>query len=197
SQMFQPLRADSAVTFFPGSLGGVDWGGGSFDPETGLYIININNLASPQQMAQQPDGSWGMKIGYAYFRDPETLNPCGKPPWGELVAVDVNTGDVAWRSVLGANEDPLLKDAGKISGGGPITTASGLTFIGATMDSMIRSFDTRTGALLWEDKLPASNYGTPMTYAMEGGRQALAVVATGGFAGDPVLSDELVVYSLP
>lgn len=197
SKMFQPLRADSAVAFFPGSLGGVDWGGGSFDPATGLYVVNINNLASPQQMAQQPDGTWGMKIGYTYFRDPESGLPCGKPPWGELVAVDVNTGDIAWRSVLGDNEEPMLKDAGQISAGGPITTASGLTFIGATRDSMIRAFDTRTGKLLWEDKLPASNYGTPMTYAMDDGRQALAVVATGGFASQPPTADEVVVYTLP
>lgn len=197
SKMFQPLRADSAVAFFPGSLGGVDWGGGSFDPATSLYVVNINSLGSPQQMEQQPDGSWGMKTGYTYFRDPETGHPCGKPPWGELVAVNVNTGDVAWRTVLGDNEEPLLKDAGRISAGGPITTASGLTFIGATTDSMIRAFDTRTGELLWKDQLPASNYGTPMTYAMEDGRQALAVVATGGFASQPPTADEVVVYTLP
>src|SRR5205823_738275 len=58
SKLFQPLRADSSVNFFPGSLGGVDWGGGAFDPKQGLYVINVNNLASPQQLAQQPDGSW-------------------------------------------------------------------------------------------------------------------------------------------
>lgn len=197
SKMFQPLRADSSVAFFPGSFGGIDWGGGSFDPKTGLYVVNINNLASPQQMAQQPDGSWGLKSGYAYFLDPETGNPCSKPPWGELVAVNVNTGDVAWRSVLGDNEDPALKDAGGISAGGPITTASGVTFIGATRDSMIRAFDTKTGKLLWKDRLPASNYGTPMTFEMKNGRQAVGVVATGGFAFQPATADEVVVYALP
>lgn len=197
SKRFQPLRADSAVAFFPGSLGGVDWGGGSFDPSTGLYIVNINNYASPQQMSQQPDGSWGMKIGYAYFSDPESGNPCSKPPWGELIAVNVNTGEIAWRSVLGHNEDPALQDAGVISAGGPITTASGLIFIGATRDSRIRAFDTLTGKLLWQDLLPASNYGTPMTFGLPDGRQALAVVATGGFAGQPPTADEVVVYALP
>jgi quinoprotein glucose dehydrogenase len=197
SKMFQPLRADSAVAFFPGSLGGVDWGGASFDPASGHYIVNINNLASPQQMAQQPDGTWGMKTGYAYFWDAETGRPCSKPPWGELVAVDVNTGEIAWRSVLGDNEEPELQNAGAISGGGPITTASGLTFIGATRDSMFRAFDTRTGALLWKDRLPASNVGTPMTFAMPNGRQAVAVVATGGFASQRPTGDEVIVYALP
>ncbi len=196
SKLFQPLRADSSVNFFPGSLGGVDWGGGAFDPKQGLYVINVNNLASPQQLAQQPDGSWGMKAGYAYFLDPETGNPCQKPPWGELVAVNVNTGDIAWRKVLGKNDDPLFADAGVISAGGPITTASGLTFIGATRDSMIRAFETRTGALLWSATLPASNYGTPMTYRAADGRQMLATVATGGFAFQPATSDQVVAYAV-
>lgn len=196
SKMFQPLRADSAVNFFPGSLGGADWGGGAFDPKTGLYIINLNSLASPQQMAKQPDGTWGMKNGYAYFLDPVSGRPCGRPPWGELVAVNVNTGDVAWRQVLGNNEDPALKDAGELSAGGPITTASGLTFIGATRDSMLRAFETKTGKLLWSVKLPASNYGTPMTYAV-GKRQIVATVATGGFAFQPATADEVVAYALP
>jgi quinoprotein glucose dehydrogenase len=196
SKMFQPPRADSAVNFFPSSLGGVDWGGGSFDPKTGLYVINVNALASPQQLAQQPDGTWGMKAGYAYFQDPETGNPCQKPPWGELVAVDVNKGTIAWRRPLGDNEDPAFKDAGRISAGGPITTASGLTFIGATTDNKIRGFDTKTGKLLWEATLPASNYGTPMTYRDRSNRQMVGIVATGGFSGSPPASDAVVAFSL-
>ena len=196
AKMFQPPRADSAVNFFPSSLGGVDWGGGSFDPQTGLYVINVNALASPQQLAQQPDGTWGMKAGYVYFEDQETGNPCQKPPWGELVAVDVNKGTIAWRRPLGDNEDPAFKDAGRISAGGPITTASGVTFIGATVDSKFRAFDTKTGKLLWEATLPASNYGTPMTYRDRSGRQLVGVVATGGFSGSPPLSDAVVAFAL-
>lgn len=196
SKAFQPLRADSAVNFFPGSLGGVDWGGGSFDPRTGLYVVNVNALASPQQLAQQPDGTWGMKAGYVYFQDPESGNPCQKPPWGELVAVDVNKGTIAWRRPLGDNDDPAFKDAGRISAGGPITTASGLTIIGATTDSKIRAFDSKSGKLLWQATLPASNYGTPITYRDRSGRQVVAVVATGGFSGSPPTSDAVVAFSL-
>jgi len=196
AKMFQPPRADSSVNFFPSSLGGVDWGSGSFDPRTGLYVINVNSLASPQQLAQQGDGTWGMKEGYQYFQDRETGNPCQKPPWGELVAVDVNKGTIAWRRPLGDNQDPAFKDAGRISAGGPITTASGLTFIGATTDDKIRAFDSKTGKLLWEAVLPASNYGTPMTYRDRSGRQIVAVVATGGFSGSPPNSDTVVAFSL-
>jgi quinoprotein glucose dehydrogenase len=196
ARMFQPPRADSAVNFFPSSLGGVDWGGGSFDPQSGLYVINVNALASPQQLAQQPDGSWGMKAGYVYFQDQETGNPCQKPPWGELVAVDVNKGTIAWRRPLGDNEDPAFKDAGRISAGGPITTAGGVTFIGATTDNKFRAFDTKTGKMLWEATLPASNYGTPMTYRDRSGRQLVGVVATGGFSGSPPISDAVVAFAL-
>jgi quinoprotein glucose dehydrogenase len=196
SKMFQPLRADSAVNFFPGSLGGVDWGGGAFDTKTGLYVVNVNALASPQQMAQQPDGSWGMKAGYVYFSDKETGNPCQKGPWGELVAVDVNKGTIAWRRPLGDNDDPALKGLGRVGAGGPITTAAGITFIGATPDNKFRAFNTRTGEMLWEATLPASNYGTPITYRDAGGRQVVAVVATGGFNSSPPSADAVVAFTL-
>lgn len=196
SKPFQPLRADSAVNTFPGSLGGVDWGGGSFDPKLGLYIVNINGLGSPQQLSLQPDGTWGLKSGYAYFADEDTGFPCQKPPWGELVAVDVAKGQIAWRRPLGDTGHPALKDAGVVSAGGPFTTSSGLTFIGATKDKRIRAFETKSGRLLWEADLPGSNYGVPMTYSI-GKRQMVAVVATGGFASSPVTSDQLVVYALP
>ncbi|HWI85221.1 MAG TPA: pyrroloquinoline quinone-dependent dehydrogenase [Sphingomonas sp.] len=196
SKPFQPLRADSAVNFFPGSLGGVDWGGGAFDPKLGYYIVNVNALASPQQLARQADGSWSMKGDYAYFQDPESGYPCQKGPWGELLAVDVNTGTVAWRRPLGDNEDPAFRDAGRISAGGPITTASGLTFIGATPDKKIRAFDSRTGKLLWAADLPGSNYGMPITYRSKTGRQMVATVATGGFAFSPSTSDQVVAFSL-
>jgi quinoprotein glucose dehydrogenase len=199
SKPFQPLRADSAVAFFPGSFGGVDWGGGAFDPQRGLYVVNVNALASPQQLARQPDGTWNMKDGYVYFWDRETHMPCQKPPWGELVAVDVNTGTIAWRRPLGETEGlpEGKRDTGRLSAGGPIVTATGLTIIGATDDRHIRAFDTRSGKLLWSRTLPASIYGTPMTYRGKSGRQFVATVATGGFAGSPVTDDEVMAFALP
>jgi len=199
SRMFQPLRGDSAVAFYPGSFGGIDWGGGAFDPQLGLFIVNTNTLASPQQMAKRPDGSWGMKDGYMYFWDPETHMPCQPPPWGNLVAVDVNTGKIAWKSILGVSDDlpDAMKNTGRISAGGPIVTASGLTFIGATDDRRLRAFATKTGAQLWEFKLPATEYGTPMTYAGKNGKQFVVAVSTGGFASTPVESDAVTAFALP
>jgi quinoprotein glucose dehydrogenase len=199
SKPFQPLRADSAVAFFPGSLGGLDWGGGAFDKKRGLYIVNVNALASPQQLVQQPDGSWNLKDGYVYFWDRATRIPCQKPPWGELVAVNVDNGTIAWRRTLGQTDSlpEGMRDTGRLSAGGPIVTASGLTFIGATDDNHFRAFDTGTGKLLWDTTLPASIYGTPLTYRGKSGRQFVAAVDTGGFAGSPVTNDEVMAFSLP
>jgi quinoprotein glucose dehydrogenase len=195
STLFQPLSKTHAVNTYPSSLGGVDWGGGAFDPATGYYVINVNALGAPSKLVQSDDGTWN--TGYTYFVDPMTGTPCQKPPFGELMAVDVAKGQVVWRHPLGDSGNPALKDAGALSAGGPITTASGLTFIGATRDKHIRAFDTRTGKLLWEDVMADSNYGTPMTYRTTAGKQVLAVVSTGGFGFAPPTSDELVAYALP
>jgi quinoprotein glucose dehydrogenase len=199
SKLFQPLRGDSAVASFPGSLGGVDWGGGAFDPSLGYYIVNTNDLAGPQQMAKRPDGSWGLKDGYVYFWDVKNRLPCQQPPWGSLYAVNVNTGKIAWRSTLGVSDNlpEAVRNTGRVSAGGPIVTASGLTFIGATDDSRIRAFDTKSGKELWTFKLPASIYGTPITYMGKDGKQYVAAVDTGGFAGSPIDSDTVIAFSLP
>ena len=199
SKLFQPLRGDSAVASFPGSLGGVDWGGGAFDPSLGYYIVNTNDLAGPQQMAKRPDGSWGLKDGYVYFWDIKNRLPCQQPPWGSLYAVNVNTGKIAWRSTLGVSDNlpEAVRNTGRVSAGGPIVTASGLTFIGATDDSRIRAFDTKSGKELWTFKLPASIYGTPITYMGKNGKQYVAAVDTGGFAGSPIDSDTVIAFSLP
>jgi quinoprotein glucose dehydrogenase len=105
SKMFQPLRTDSAVVSFPGSLGGIDWGGAAFDPGRGLLVANTNNLAALPTMVARPDGSYGMKDGYLYFWNPKTRQPCNAPPWGQFSAVDVNTGQIKWQVPLGVSDD--------------------------------------------------------------------------------------------
>jgi len=198
SKPFQPFRADAAVASFPGSLGGADWGGAAFDPRLGYYIVNTNDLASPEQLVRRPDGSWNMKEGYVYFWNREQRLPCQQPPWGSLYAVDVNTGRIAWRSTLGVTDSlpEGLRNTGRPSAGGPITTAGGLTFIGATDDGYFRAFDTRTGEEVWRYRLPAPIYGTPATYRGKNGKQYVAAVATGGFLDSPVASDTVVAFTL-
>ena len=92
--------------------------------------------------------------------------PCAPGPWGELVAVDAATGDIAWRSVLGGFEELEAKGikTGTAQLGGAITTAGDLVFIGATIDSRFRAFDVRTGAELWADRLDAPAHSVPSTY---------------------------------
>ena len=115
------------------------------------------------------------------------------------MAVDVNTGKIAWRSTLGVTDSlPVGKqNTGRPGLGGAIVTASGLTFLGATDDARFRAFETRTGKEIWTVKLPASAESTPITYADAKGQQYIAVVATGGFGvGAALASDALVVFSL-
>jgi quinoprotein glucose dehydrogenase len=199
SRPFQPLRADSAVASFPGSLGGADWGGAAFDPRLGYYIVNTNDLASPEQLAPRRDGFWGLKEGYVYFWDPVSRLPCQRPPWGSLYAVNVNTGRIAWRSTLGVSDSlpPAVSKTGRPSAGGPIVTAGGLTFIAGTDDRRLRAFASRSGEELWTYMLPASTYGTPVTYGGNDHRQYVVVVNTGGFAGAPIENDAVIAFALP
>ena len=137
--------------------------------------------------------------GTRRFWDAEKRLPCGPTPWGEMVAVDVNTGKIAWHTTLGVTDDfpEGMKDTGRPGLGGAITTASGLTFVAATDDARFRAFETKTGKKVWEAMLPASGYATPVTYEVKG-RQYLAIMATGGSQiGAPLLSDSLVVFALP
>jgi quinoprotein glucose dehydrogenase len=130
--------------------------------------------------------------------------PCYAGPYGELVAVDVNKGEIAWKTALGIN--PFLSELGDVgvkSGarnlGGSIATASGLVFIAATNDRMFRAFDAKTGKELWTTELPASGHATPVTYMGKDGKQYVVIAASGGTnvgSGLPI-SDALVAYRLP
>jgi glucose dehydrogenase len=121
SRMFQPLRTDSAVASFPSSLGGIDWGGAAFDPGRGVYVANSNNLGALAQMIRQPDGSYAMKDGYLYFWNPQTHQPCNAPPWGNLSAIDVNSGKILWQVTLGISDDlpPGQQETGRFNIGNP------------------------------------------------------------------------------
>ena len=197
---FQPLRTDSAVASFPGSLGGVDWGGAAFDPGRGILVANTNNLAALATLIARTDGSFEMWDGYLYFWNPKTRQPCNAPPWGQFSGVDVNTGQIKWQVPLGISEElpEGQRNTGRINLGNPMVTGGGLAFIGATDDSRFRAFETMTGKLLWEFKLPATASSGPVSYRGKDGRQYIAVVATGGNnAGVPASADDVVAFSLP
>jgi quinoprotein glucose dehydrogenase len=137
------------------------------------------------------------------FDDPDGY-PCSAPPWGELTAVNAATGDIAWRVPLGEYEELTAKGIAKTgtpNAGGPIQTAGGLTFIGATSDHMFRAFDTKTGREIWKVKLENSAISTPITYLGKDGRQYVATVAGGGLDNFehpqlPAGSNLVVAYKL-
>jgi quinoprotein glucose dehydrogenase len=192
----QPQRADSGVARFPGSWGGIDWSHAAFDPASGYYILNTSNMGSPEVMVRKADGTYDMRDGYQWFWDKASRMPCQVPPWGNLTAVNVNTGAVAWQSLLGVTEGLTDSNTGRPNVGGPIVTGGGLIFIGAADDKRLRAFDVETGSELWSSKLPASLYGTPMTYSVKG-KQYVAAVVTGGFWGERASADEVTAFALP
>jgi quinoprotein glucose dehydrogenase len=120
--------------------------------------------------------------GYRKFRDPDGY-PAVAPPWGTLSAINLNTGEYAWKIPLGEYPELAaqgMKDTGTENYGGPIVTAGGLVFIAATnFDRKFRAFDKKTGKLLWETTLPFAGNATPATYEVNG-RQFVVIYASGG-----------------
>jgi quinoprotein glucose dehydrogenase len=199
---YTPTALNRYTVTLPGTQGGVNYYGGAYDPALGLFVANVNNLGQPMRIIRNPDGSYsnsGPLAGTIRFWNPSDHLPCTPTPWGQLVAVDVNTGKIAWRTTLGVTDSlpPGKQNTGRPGLGGAIVTAGGLTFIGATDDARFRAFETKTGKEIWTVKLPASAEATPITYADAKGQQYVAVVATGGFGiGAALAGDSLVVFSL-
>src|SRR4029453_2242044 len=140
--------------------------------------------------------------GYEKFLDPDGY-PAVAPPWGTLNAIDLNTGEFAWQIPLGEYPELAakgMKNTGTENYGGPIVTAGGLLFIGATnFDRKFRAFDKSSGKLLWETLLPYSGNATPITYDV-GGRQFVVIAAGGGRnrPGTPQISGgTYVAFALP
>jgi quinoprotein glucose dehydrogenase len=200
---YMPIAAERYSMSPPGPQGGINFWGPAYDPRLHLFVSNTTNLFQPMRLTKRPDGSWinaGELAGLRRFGDPDRHLLCGPTPWGELVAVNMDTGNIAYRTTLGVSDmlPPALQNTGRPSTGGVILTASGLTFVGGTDDFRFRAFATATGDRLWEIKLPSSIEATPITYMGADGRQFVTVVATGGsLTGSEVTNDEIVAFALP
>ena len=214
--IFTPPSLRGSVVY-PGFIGGMEWGGVAFDPDSGLLVTNTNRVATVATLvparevksagydgdahvsvARQTPAPYGVKRGV--LLSPLGI-PCTPPPWGMLHAVDTRTGEVRWEVPLGSSRDltkvPIPWQWGSVNLGGPVISG-GLVFIAASMDRTIRAFDLATGALAWEHGLPASGQATPLTYrARPGGRQYL-VIAAGGHGGlHSSPGDAVVAFALP
>jgi quinoprotein glucose dehydrogenase len=204
--LYTPYGTKTTLVF-PGAMGGGNWGGVSFDPKLGYVFVNTTNMGAIGHLVPAAEGSamgYRNESGYARFLDQDRY-PCQQPPWGELSAVNANTGDIVWRTPLGNFEElegQGLKNTGTPNVGGTIVTAGGLLFVGATNDSRFRAFDSRTGKELWSARLEATANATPITYQGRSGKQYV-VIAAGGPAhlrnvGDTSKnsSDTLVAFAL-
>jgi quinoprotein glucose dehydrogenase len=185
--------------YSPGTLGGALWGGCAFDPSSQRLFVNTSELPSIAKLlpGTEKDNYRFRMERYEKFVDQEGY-PAVKPPWGHLTAIDLKSGDVAWREVLGEYQ-PLkargVKKTGSFQLGGCIATAGGVIFVAATPDEMIRAIDSNSGAVLWEHKLPAGGYATPCTYAA-GGKQYVVIACGGGNRQPTPSGDEYVAFAL-
>jgi glucose dehydrogenase len=179
---YTPYGADGTTVVFSGTIGGGNWGGVAFNPQLGYVFANTSNLATIGHMVPGTGMErYRNELSYTRFWD-DNKYPCQQPPWGELVAVNVNTGEVAWKIPLGIYPELVAKGippTGTPNLGGPIATASGLVFIGATKDARFRAFDAKTGKELWFAQLEAAGGATPMTFMGRNGAQYV-VIAAGG-----------------
>jgi quinoprotein glucose dehydrogenase len=200
---------------FPGNTGGVNWGSAAWDPSRNLLLANTNRVAAIAKLipreemqgamghADETETAWGGEFarqrGTPYGMHREWLvapnkQPCNAPPWGALVAFDLNTGKLRWESALGSMGDDW--PAGSISFGGPMATASGLIFTAGTLDPHLRAFDSDTGKEVWTVELPASAQSTPMTYEWNG-KQYIVICAGGHGKMKSKMGDSVVAFALP
>ena len=215
--VFTPPTLQGSVQY-PGILGGSNWGSVSVDAERGLFVANTSRAATKIRLipraefdARFPDGppAFGFEpqagSPYALERAPllSPLGaPCNPPPWGVIAGIEIATGEIRWERTLGTSRDlapwPFWFALGTPNQGGPLTTASGVTFVGAATDRFLRALDTATGAELWRGRLPTGGHATPMTYRLGPDRKQYVVIAAGGHAllGTPP-GDALVAFALP
>jgi len=196
---YNPPSLEGTVVV-PGFHGGANWSGASFDPETEILYLNSNNVTNIMTLEAAPEGSpfkYRHK-GYVQFLDHEGY-PAIKPPWGQLNAINLRTGEFVWRTTLGEYAELTARGipkTGTENFGGTIVTAGGLVFIGATNDEKFRAFDKGTGKQLWEAKLPAGGYATPCTYSVNG-KQFVVIAAGGAGKLRTPAGDAIVCFALP
>jgi quinoprotein glucose dehydrogenase len=214
---FTPPSLEGTIEI-PWAAGGTNWGGMAYDPRSRLAILNAMNIAgyvrlypsieierlqksvpAGVELAPQIGAPFAMERGLVL--SPLGI-PCSPPPWGVISAVDLDTGELRWQHPFGAAPVGVLglrapAKWGAPNLGGPLVTASGLIFIGATSDGMFRAMNIWTGDVLWEHALPFPGAATPMSFQAADGRQFVVIAAGGSILLQSPIGDALVAFALP
>ncbi|WGR74079.1 MULTISPECIES: pyrroloquinoline quinone-dependent dehydrogenase [unclassified Bradyrhizobium] len=197
---------------FPFTGGGVNWGGAAFDPahqilyantSRAVHLVKLIPRAEVAGFNPPPGHDFGRQQGAPFAMSRAVVTSpfgllCNKPPWGEMVAVDLKAGKILWRSTVGTTEDlaplgvPLPWGAPLVNG--LAVTAGGLVFTGA-MDAYLRAFDARSGKELWQVRLPVPGVANPMTYLWKG-EQYVAIGAGGHSEAGTSIGDSVVAFRL-
>lgn len=216
---YLPVSYNRLRVQFPGNHGGVNWFGTSFNPQLGYLFVNTNELGQLSGLQDHdPQKGQAGGVGTGNRVDPggpyegvpgggrfsvegtgQQQLPCQQPPWGQLTAVNVNTGEFAWRVPLGVTDGlpPDKQKTGRPGNGGTMATAGGLVFVAATDDGRFRAFDAKNGNELWTFKLGGAAEATPMTYQGRDGKQYVVIPSTGGgFFGNLLTDDSILAFAL-
>ena len=217
---FTPASEQGSL-HMPSAFGGQNWGGPAIDKTRSILVVNTLHMGTivqliPRDECGEPENI--APVAHGIFLDEPSAGtpycnrrwlgfvsplgvPCSPPPWGTLAGIDLITGEVIWQVPLGTSRDSapfpfwFIKGAPNI--GGPVVTATGLTFIAATTDYYVRAFNTNTGDELWRARLPTSAHGLPITYQLQNGEQYVVVAAGGHVALGTPPGDHLIAFKLP
>ncbi|RCV92264.1 pyrroloquinoline quinone-dependent dehydrogenase [Vreelandella rituensis] len=210
-----PTTRGEGTMGYPITAGGPQWGGVAFGPESQTAIVNTSHIVQTlklydREAYEKADSGSGNESGFApqegapYGIRLEIAQnwlgmPCWEPPFGELVALDMTTGDIKWRRPVGASQQHgffMPESWGSPTIGGPAVTAGGIIFIGASMDAKVRAYSLETGEQLWSDQVEAPSVSNPAVYEYNG-RQYVAFVAGGNTILKDQVGDQIAVYALP
>jgi quinoprotein glucose dehydrogenase len=211
---FTPPSLEGSLVY-PATIGGVEWGGGAVDPVSQTFVVNSSSAVQIYKLLARKDydaavsggsetGGYFPMTGSPYgiqlttFLNPIGM-PCWNPPYGTISSYDLKTGKLLWKEPFGQVQKwgfYMPESWGSITIGGPMITASGLIFIGASMDSMVRALDLKTGAVLWKALVQAPAVALPASYQYKG-KQYVVFTVGGNSILTPRVSDEIVAFSLP
>lgn len=216
--VYTPPGLDRALQY-PGSLGGMNWGGVSVDPTTNYMFVNDMRLGLANYMLprdQIPEDASGIEMGivpmegtpYGAMRE-RFLSPlgipCQKPPFGTMSAIDLTTHELVWQVPVGTVRDTgpmgikmhLPIPVGMPTLGPSLATESGLLFFAGTQDYYLRAYDSSTGKEIWKSRLPVGSQSGPMTYVSPHNGKQYIIITAGGARVSPDRGDYVIAYALP